>query len=145
MPHKFFNAQYGKPLRALLSKGKHLSHIVHFGDQQVFPGVTNYVCLLFLAKAGTESLRFVKVDDLENWLKTTQGTEARIPMTKVTAAEWNFAVGSSATVFEKLNQFPMKLGQLAERISQGIRTSANEIYVLNPTTPFILDLIGRPL
>ena len=40
MPHKFFNAQYGEPLRALLSKGKHLSHIVHFGDQQVFPGVT---------------------------------------------------------------------------------------------------------
>jgi len=131
MPHKFFNAQYGEPLRALLSKGKHLAHIVHFGDQQVFPGVTNYVCLLFLGKAGTESFRFVKVDDLADWLKTTQGTEARIPMQKVTAAEWNFAVGSSAPVFEKLNQFPMKLGQLAERISQGIRTSANEVYVLD--------------
>ena len=40
-------------------------------------------------------------------------------------------MGSSAPVFEKLNQFPMKLGQLAERIAQGIRTSANEVYVLD--------------
>ena len=50
LPHKFFNAQYGEPLRALLAKGRHLRHVVHFGDQQVFPGATNYVCLLFLAR-----------------------------------------------------------------------------------------------
>ncbi|MBI3249159.1 MAG: Eco57I restriction-modification methylase domain-containing protein [Deltaproteobacteria bacterium] len=131
LPHKFFNAQYGEPLRGLLARGKHLAHIVHFGDQQVFPGTTNYVCLFFLRKIGVETLRFVKVDDLSEWLKTTQGSEAQIPAKKVTAAEWNFTVGSSAVVFEKLNQIPVKLGQLAERISQGIRTSANEVYVLD--------------
>ena len=68
MPHKFFNAQYGEPLRGLLAKGRHLRHVVHFGDQQVFPGASNYVCLLFLAKAGAESCRFVRVDDLDTWL-----------------------------------------------------------------------------
>jgi hypothetical protein len=52
LPHKFFNAKYGEPLRGLLAKGRHLQHVVHFGDQQVFPGASNYVCLLFLAKAG---------------------------------------------------------------------------------------------
>lgn len=45
IPHKFFNAQYGQPLRELISSGNHLRHIVYFGDQQIFPGATNYVCL----------------------------------------------------------------------------------------------------
>lgn len=34
-PHKFFNSQYGEPLRAIIAKGKVL-HVVHFGAQQVF-------------------------------------------------------------------------------------------------------------
>jgi hypothetical protein len=128
MPHKFFNAQYGEPLRALLSKGKRFSQIVHFGDMQVFPGSTNYVCLLFLRKAGVESFRFVKVDDLPYWLKTMQGIETQIPAKKATTKEWNFVVGKGAAPFEKLNRMPVKLGQLAERISQGIRTSDPSIF-----------------
>src|SRR4030042_5574841 len=30
LPHKFFNAQYGQPLRSLLAKGNHLGEVVHF-------------------------------------------------------------------------------------------------------------------
>ncbi len=41
LPHKFFNAQYGRPLRTVISQGNHLSSVVHFGDQQVFEGATN--------------------------------------------------------------------------------------------------------
>jgi type I restriction-modification system DNA methylase subunit len=131
MPHKFFNAQYGESLRALLAKGRHLRHAVHFGDQQVFPGATNYVCLLFLARAGAESCRFVHADDLALWLETFQGTEGECPAQAITEAEWNFAVGRDSSVFERLKGFPHTLGQVAARISQGIRTSANEIYVLD--------------
>ncbi len=40
LPNKFFNAQYGQALREILSAGKHLVHIVHFGDQQVFSKAT---------------------------------------------------------------------------------------------------------
>ena len=40
-PHKFFNSKYGKPVRAMIAKGKHLSPVVHFGDQQVFDGADN--------------------------------------------------------------------------------------------------------
>uniref|UniRef100_UPI0035AF6D88 Eco57I restriction-modification methylase domain-containing protein n=1 Tax=Promineifilum sp. TaxID=2664178 RepID=UPI0035AF6D88 len=42
LPHKFFNAQYGAPLRGVIAAGKHLSGVVHFGDQQVFAGATTY-------------------------------------------------------------------------------------------------------
>jgi hypothetical protein len=108
-----------------------MRHVVHFGDQQIFPGATNYVCLLFLAKAGADKCRFVKVDNINQWLVTLAGIEAEIPAKDIGISEWNFAVGKGAAVFKHLKQIPVKLGELAERIAQGIRTSANEVYVLN--------------
>jgi hypothetical protein len=129
LPHKFFNAQYGEPLRDLLAKGRNLRHVVHFGDQQIFPGATNYVCLLFLDKAGADSCRFVRPDNLDVWLATTSATEGRLPATRITAAEWNFAVGSGAGLFDKLQRFPVKLGTVAH-IFVGLQTSADPIFIL---------------
>ena len=67
LPHKFFNAQYGEPLRKLLAGGRHLAEIVHFGDQQVFHNATTYTCLLFLDRAGRDAFRFERVADLAAW------------------------------------------------------------------------------
>ena len=67
LPHKFFNAQYGEPLRKLLAGGRHLAEIVHFGDQQVFHDATTYTCLLFLDRAGRDAFRFERVADLAAW------------------------------------------------------------------------------
>lgn len=130
LPHKFFNAQYGEPLRGLLARGKHLAHIVHFGDQQVFPGTTNYVCLLFLRRAAVETLRFVKADDLSEWLKTTQGPEIEIPAKKVTTTEWNFIVGKGGALLDRLLASRITLESVAARIFQGIKTSADDIYIV---------------
>jgi type I restriction-modification system DNA methylase subunit len=131
LPHKFFNAKYGEPLRTLLSKGRHLADVVHFGDRQIFAGATNYTCLLFLDKAGSKQCHFLKVDDLTAWRFNGEGTEGKIPSTKITTSEWNFTVGKGAELFEKLSKMPVKLGDIAEKMAQGIRTSANEVYVLD--------------
>jgi adenine-specific DNA-methyltransferase len=130
-PHKFFNAQYGEPLRELIGKGRHLRHIVHFGDQQVFFGATIYTCLLFLAKSASPECRFVSAHDLGAWRAKLEGQEGKIPATTVTASDWNFNVGVGSDVFERLQGMPTRLGQIASGISQGIRTSANEVYVLD--------------
>jgi hypothetical protein len=130
LPHKFFNAQYGEALRGLLAAGKHLSGVVHFGDAQVFAGATTYTCLLFLEKAGADACRFTKVDDLDAWQKVGQGTEGAIPAANITAAEWNFTVGRGADLFEKLRRMPVKLEDVTSRIFQGIKTSADKIYIV---------------
>ncbi len=130
LPHKFFNAQYGEPLRKLLAEGKHLRHVVHFGDQQVFPGATNYVCLLFLSKAGVEQCRFARTDDLPAWLAGGTVTAAPVAASRVTASEWNFAVGKGAALFEKLQQMPLKLGNAAD-IFVGLQTSADDVFIMN--------------
>jgi len=135
LPHKFFNAQYGAPLRTLLAKGRHLRHVVHFGDQQIFPGATNYVCLLFLARGGAEACRFVRAQNLEQWFATRQGAEGPIPASQVTEKEWTFAVGKGGSLFDKLQRMPVKLGEVAD-IFVGLQTSADKI--------FVLQAVGEP-
>ncbi len=132
LPHKFFNAQYGEPLRDLIAKGRYLSNVVHFGDQQVFAGVTTYTCLMFLDKAGRAACHFVKVDDLAAWRKTGAAIEGDIPADRITAAEWNFTVGSGAGLYEKLSTMPVKLGDISAKIFQGLVTSGDPIYLLDP-------------
>ena len=130
LPHKFFNSQYGQPLRELIGKGKHLRHVVHFGDQQIFPGATNYVCLLFLAKASAAECRWVRADSLPDWLATLRAPEAPLPASRLTAAEWNFAVGKASGLFDKLQRMPVKLKDVAERIFQGIIPGADKVYTV---------------
>jgi adenine-specific DNA-methyltransferase len=128
-PHKFFNAQYGEAIREVIANGKHLRHVVHFGDEQVFPGATIYSCLLFLAKGGSNECRFVKAHDLEAWKTSAAAIEGKIPATAIKEGEWNFAVGKGAGLFDALNNGRTKLGEVADSFV-GLQTSADDVYIL---------------
>jgi hypothetical protein len=131
LPHKFFNAQYGQPLRSLLAEGQHLAQVVHFGDQQVFAGATTYTCLLFLDNEAQPVIRFVKAHDLAAWRQGEEQVEGELAAEKTMADEWNFVLSSDGQLMENLQQNSVRLGSLAERMAQGIRTSANEVYVVD--------------
>jgi len=129
LPHKFFNAKYGGPLRGVLAEGNHLSDIVHFGDQQVFAKATTYTCLLFLDKQARDSFHFVKAHDLSAWRLGKDQLEGDVSASKVIMSEWNFIVGPGAKLYERLNQMPEKLGAVAS-IFVGLQTSADKIYIV---------------
>ncbi len=129
LPHKFFQAQYGRSLRKLISEGQHLTEIVHFGDQQVFAGATTYPCLLFLTQKPSSSFRFIKAHNLTAWRSTRAAVEGVIPAEKVTEDEWNFVVGPGADLFERLSRMPVKLGDVAEKMFVGLQTSADTIFL----------------
>jgi hypothetical protein len=152
LPHKFFNAQYGEPLRKLISQGRHLAEVVHFGDQQVFTGATTYTCLLFLEKRGTPEAEIQKVKNLEIWKNAIVGaihelplltsTETgHLPAKAITAAPWNFTVGGKSALFEKLSAMQVRLGNLAH-IFVGTQTSADDVYVLDECRYTKNHLIG---
>jgi type I restriction-modification system DNA methylase subunit len=130
-PHKFFQAEYGAPVRKLLSDGKHVRHIVSFGDQQVFTQASTYTCLLFLEKTPQAQSHFIKVDDLDDWRATGAAACGKIAPATFTGGQWNFVLGNGAELFARLNENPVRLRDVAERIAQGIRTSANPVYVLH--------------
>jgi len=127
-PHKFFNSKYGEPVRSLIARGRHLSQVVHFADQQVFPGATTYTCLLFLDKAGTEQCWFRLADDLEKWTAVQLARNAHIPAHSITGAEWNFHAKDGARLFRKLQLMPVKLGDIAD-IFVGLQTSADPVFI----------------
>jgi len=130
-PHKFFQAEYGAPVRKLLSDGKHVRQIVSFGDQQVFTQASTYTCLLFLEKTPQEQSHFIKVDDLDDWRGTGAAAFGKIAPATFNGDQWNFVLGNGAELFAKLNQNSIRLRDVAGRIAQGIRTSANPVYVLD--------------
>jgi len=129
LPHKFFNAKYGEPLRASLAQGKHLSQVVHFGDEQVFDRATTYTCLLFLEKATDGDCQFIRVDDLAAWRTAGEATEGTIPSTNVTAREWNFVVGEFAGLFERLSSMGVTLGDVAH-LFVGLQTDADDVFIV---------------
>jgi len=128
LPHKFFNAKYGQPLRGLISSGKNLSAIVYFGDQQVFDGAATYTCLLFLSKKETDTIDFVKVEDINDWRNTGNALRGEIISDGLTSDEWNLAVGEKSNIFNKLANMPVKLGEISH-IFVGLQTSADNVFL----------------
>ena len=128
LPHKFFQTKYGQPLRSLVSSGKHLAKIVHFGDQQVFAKASTYTCLLFLDKEGNNNFHYAKAHDLNAWQANGEAVEGKIRADKVTENEWNFVVGPGALLFERLREMPVKLGNIAH-IFVGLQTSADKVFL----------------
>jgi hypothetical protein len=132
LPHKFFNAKYGAPVRELISAGKHLSEVVHFGDEQVFAGASTYTALMFLDGSERDSFRFEKVDDLTAWRASGESLEGNVASERVVADEWNFVVGPGASLFERLRQVPAKLGEISQ-IFVGLQTSADTVFLFKNT------------
>lgn len=129
LPHKFFNAQYGEPIRSLLMQGKYLDTIVHFGYNQVFDQATTYTCLLFLRKTLSNKFKFVKVDDLDRWRLFGEKEQGKFNFDETMHNEWNFIIGPEGTVFKKLIDYKVKLGDLVQ-IFQGLTTGADKVFIL---------------
>ncbi len=129
LPHKFFNAKYGAGLREIVAAGKHLSKVVHFGDQQVFAGATTYTCLFFLDKAGRKEFEFERISNLDAWRASGEAERGRIKSTSAGAAEWNFSVGKGRDLMDKLAAMPVKLGGVTPGMFVGLQTSADTVFL----------------
>lgn len=128
LPHKFFNAQYGEPLRALIAGGGHLSEVVHFGHQQVFSNATTYTCLLFLSKRPVKTARIQHVEDLETWRVKRSRSKKTIDSIPAFGLVWNFDRPSHFARPERFVAMP-GLGELA-RVFVGTQTSADDVFVV---------------
>ncbi len=144
LPHKFFNAQYGEPLRGLIAEGRHLSEVVHFGHQQVFAGATTYTCLLFLNKVGADEFNFANVNNLDDWRRDGRALTGILPASEATGYEWNFNISEGKGLLERLaNKYP-HLGDVADRIFQGLVTGADKVFIVENPSDLESDLL-KPL
>ncbi|MBL9218801.1 MAG: N-6 DNA methylase [Opitutaceae bacterium] len=130
VPHKFFNAKYGEAIRDFLSSGGHVSGIVHFGHQQIFDGATTYTCLLFLQRTAQHSFEYTPVSNLRQWRAQPRAVVESISAGTLTAGDWVIAGGARGSLLARLQSIPLKLDQVTKRIFQGIKTSADKIYIV---------------
>ncbi len=135
LPHKFFNAQYGEPLRGLIAEGRHLAEIVHFGDQQVFAGATTYTCLLFLEKEARQSFNFVKAHDLAAWRQGDSQIQGEVEAGESRQVNGASLVGGGAELFERLDSAPVKLGDIG-KMFVGLQTSADTVFLFKDVVCF---------
>ena len=130
LPNKFYNADYAENLRGIISK--HISHIVNFGDQQVFENATTYTNMLFLSKNQKTDFTYIKIKDLKEVESTMSNfedgktnekfTRGIIQNKSLSEKSWYFVVGENQVVFNKLKEVKTLLGDVAENMFQGSGT-----------------------
>lgn len=130
LPHKFFTANYGAPLRNLISSGRNLLSIIHFGDLQVFENATTYTCLLFITGSPNEQSIITSVKDLDAVKLSSQSLDkAGVPFC-YDDKEWRFYSKNLGSVIQKIEMTPTRLGNVAKKIFQGIVTGADSVFIL---------------
>jgi len=130
MPHKFINANYGKPLKGFIGEGKLLERIVHFGSSQIFEDATTYTGLFFLSKKTNKKVYFSETEDIEEFKNGTYPIFRESTSALLTADQWVFLEPQEATLLEKIQSIPETLESKTERIFQGVKTSADKIYIV---------------
>jgi hypothetical protein len=129
LPNKFLTASYGEPLREVVAANRSLLKLVDFTYGQVFTGVTTYTCLLFLSGGPIDKATYIQLEEpLE--IKSLNLPHQGVSVADLTNAPWTFPSPAINKLFSRLEPSTEQLGNIAERLFQGIRTSANEVYIL---------------
>jgi len=137
LPNKFAKVGAGKKLRALLQEEKSLSKIVSFGANQIFKSKSTYTCLLIGQKEELDTLKFLEVQNLNDW-KTRQFSEndyQPISIGNLDNDNWVLISKGLTEVADEIWSKSIPLIQITgkEGVSNGIQTSGNKVYVFEPT------------
>lgn len=136
VPLKFMKVEAGQELRRIISTDKTLEAITSFGACMVFPGKSNYTCLLILKKTKHNTFRYNEVSNLEKWRladKNTLPTDTK-NYSELSEGTWplfpeylrdahDTIVSNSTTLLEITGE---------DNIFNGIQTSANKVYIFQP-------------
>jgi hypothetical protein len=159
MPHKFWQAQYGAGLRKLIADGKHLRGVVDFTHTMVFNNAAIYTAIHILSNTPDKGGKFSveRIDELSDGPSQIAAAErgTAVPGVQLFQAEhptgtgpWLIvppALGGAMRALERATE--TRLGEITERMAQGIRTSANTVYVLDRVgkhgTRYVSEHLGR--
>jgi adenine-specific DNA-methyltransferase len=139
LPHKFFNAAFGKGARRLLADRKAMSRVVHFRENQVFGDATTYTCLLFCTEQPNDTFQFSSVLSLDAPQEVMESIEngdendkidRAVIRTPASDTPWAFNSIQINSVLEKIRLQSHCLEDVTDKIFVGLQTSADSIYVL---------------
>ncbi len=153
LPHKFFQAEYGRNLRQFIAEKKLLREIVNFTDQQIFEEASTYTCLLFLSKSKNKNIKYSEIYELDSpnqqvkfILNNSDYNNGKLSIGVIDPASvideaWNFQIGPASKIIEKMNLQKIKLGGIAEHFFAGLQTSADDFFIVKSEREISNNLI----
>lgn len=136
VPLKFMKVDAGQELRRLISTRKNLEAITAFGACKVFPGKSNYTCLLIVKNTEHDAFRYNEVSNLDKWKladKKVLHTDSK-SYDELSESTWPLFPEYLREAYEAImaNSTPLVEITGEDNIFNGIQTSANKIYVFQP-------------
>jgi hypothetical protein len=129
LPNKFFESDAGKSLREYLLNNNLISEVVDFGINQVFPDVTTYTCILKTKEDSTE-IEYREVDEIVESSNHLQSIEKAIVNYETLDTDgFVFVSEKERNILSKLEQKSVKLKDISHKISEGIVTGDNKIFI----------------
>lgn len=128
---KFLKSDYGKKIQQIINEQCTIENIIDLSVQQVFAEATTYPIIIILQKGATKKLLnyiFIPNDslqppDIATIQPVTAGQDA------ITKGIWPLSAKDDK-LLDKLAQKALTLGEITDRIFQGLKTSADDIYSL---------------
>ncbi|HVC94967.1 MAG TPA: N-6 DNA methylase [Pirellulales bacterium] len=131
VPSKFLTTDYGEPLRRLIADAKALTHMVDFGHELVFQGVSTYTVLLFLSRRENESASVLATRPAQLGVAgaSVEATH-EIEASRIGAAPWSFQGAGGDALIAKLIAQGTPLLALPAKMSRGSSTGADDVFML---------------
>jgi hypothetical protein len=134
LPNKWLTTDAGAGLRSLLTARRAVRAMVDFGSYQVFPGVSNYTCLLFAGRDPNVRVEVAQriAPEGEIALPPTAETGVwalgEVEVARLSGDAWDLNVGDAQAILNRMRDWPM-LGQQAT-VFVGTCTNANPVFIL---------------
>lgn len=137
LPNKFFKVGAAEKLRELLSSGSHVRAITSFGANQIFASKSTYTCILILTKECNASIAYTEVNDFLQWSHRSDAAALPTYFSSQDLGKntWVLYPAYLRDIFRtKILKHSKPLAAIcgSKSIFNGIQTSANDVYVINP-------------
>ncbi len=154
LPQAFLQSSSAGRLREWLTQQADLLEVVDFQDQPVFQGVGVYICIILLRKKGATSTptqaTIGKIFELSDTpasqlaqLSMSTGYEEQHEVFRVdqptNTSPWIFRNQKEKDLLKKLSINSTRLGDTGIKVSQGVKTGADDVFVINEETYFGSD------
>jgi NTP pyrophosphatase (non-canonical NTP hydrolase) len=146
MAHRFFKTSYGAGLRQFIEGKRNVCQIVDFDGYMVFEGVSINTCVLQLVGEERSTFKFAQIHETrrdderlgeylraissETDLRTSKFSVGLLPQASLTRSPWVFVFPWEQDLWDRLNSFPVRLGDISRSIFQGLKTGADSVYIL---------------
>lgn len=132
VPNRFTVHTAAAPVRATLTH--HIERLVHFGEQQLFPGRLTYSSFIFTGNQVGGPVQICMVDDLDAWKYEKKSNVGYLDRSSLDGSPWPIASSERTEIFEILDS--TKIASMGDPgwvdIFVGTQTSLDDVFYIVP-------------